>query len=121
MTASTSTDTQQPPATNTVTAGAEEWSEAFGNLDLDRADDSDTQHSTSTSISTQQPLSSVTAAATIASSDKLNVIEPLWFLHTDELSATEAYTHDTKSRIREILSFRVDRSVSSPAFCIVLP
>ena len=102
------TDAQASPATTVAVAGAEEWSEAFGDLDLDH--DTDTQHSTTTTAAADQRS---TPSATASDTDKLNIIEPLWFLRTDELSATEAYAHDTKSRIREILSFRIDRSNST--------
>ena len=102
MTKTTSTATPPPPPPPPA-AAEQEWSEAFGDLDLDN----DTQDSTNLH---QPPSSSSPTTASVASSDKLNVLEPLWFLRTDELGATSPFANDTKSRVREILSFRVDRS-----------
>ena len=97
----TSTAEGQPPATTAHAVASHEWSEAFGDLDLEyTAPDSPTTHSHT----------APTPAASSASPDQqLNIVEPLWFLQTDEEAATRPFADDGKSRWREILNFRVDR------------
>jgi len=103
----TSTDGQpHAAAAATETAAAEEWSDAFGDLDLDN----DTHDTTATATLHQKPSPSATTLT--AGSDKLNIVLPLWFVRTDEQAATEQFAHDNKTRLREILNFRVDRSAT---------
>ena len=93
----------QPRATaaETETSVVEEWSEAFGNLDLDNdTPDTTTLHSQASPSNTDPTVSS----------DKLNIVLPLWFLRTDEQTATAQFAQDNKTRSRELLNFRVDRS-----------
>ena len=103
MTASPHTP-QRTAATEAQPLATQEWSEAFGDLDLDN----DT-HDTTKSPSHSSPSSLPTASSSVPSRP-LSVVEPLWFLRTDELAATEQWGDDTKSRVREILSFRVDKA-----------
>ena len=105
----TSTDAN-PGAAEAETVAAQEWSEAFGDLDLDN-DTQDASVNQSPNPSSSSPSSSSSASIVHSgSSEKLSIVEPLWFLRTDELAATEQFADDTKSRVREILSFRIDRS-----------
>ena len=97
-----SNDTPARAAT-TETVVVQEWDEAFGDLDLDSDNDS---HTTTAVHSSSSPEPTATPAA----SHSLNTVEPLWFVRTDELAATKQFSHDNKSRVREILNFRVDRA-----------
>ena len=98
----TSSTDEHPPDTAAAesAAAAEELREAFGDLDPDL--DSDAH-----GASAKQP--SPASAAAVGSS-KLNIVEPLWFLRTDERTATRLFADDAAMRTNELHNFRVDKA-----------
>ena len=90
----------------------DEMVEVFGGLDPSLlGDEAEQAGSTSTTLQATTALKFSSNENTAADDDySLTILQPHWFLSTDELTHTKAWTTSKAVRIREINTYRIDKS-----------